>query len=43
MKPKYKLHDPVKSTLDGNQHLGNPYTPAATATLAHHSVPLFSV
>lgn len=43
MKPKYKLNDPVKFTLDGKQHLGNVYIIDTNGTFDHPGVPSYDI
>lgn len=43
MKPKYKLNDPVKFTLDGKQHLGNVYIIDANGTFDNPGVPSYDI
>ena len=43
MKPKYKLNDPVKFTLDGKQHSGNVYIIDANGTFDNPGVPSYDI
>lgn len=43
MKPKYKLNDLVKFTLDGKQHLGNIYIIDADGTFDNPGVPSYDI
>ena len=43
MKPKYKLNDTVKFTLDGRQHLGNVYIIDANGTFDNPEVPSYDI
>lgn len=43
MKPKYKLNDTVKFTLDGKQHLGNVYIIDADGTFDSPGVPSYDI
>lgn len=43
MKPKYKLNDTVKFTLDGKQHLGNVYIVDANGTFDNPEVPSYDI
>lgn len=43
MKPKYKLNDTVKFTLDGKQHLGNVYIIDADGTFDNPGVPSYDI
>ena len=43
MKPKYKLNDQVKFTLDGKQHLGNVYIIDADGTFDSPGVPSYDI
>ena len=43
MKPKYKLNDSVKFTLDGKQHLGNVYIIDADGTFDSPGVPSYDI
>lgn len=43
MKPKYKLNDTVKFTLDGKQHLGNVHIIDANGTFDNPGVPSYDI
>ena len=43
MKPKYKLNDTVKFTLDGKRHLGNVYIIDADGTFDNPGVPSYDI
>ena len=43
MKPKYKLNDTVKCTLDGKQHLGTVYIVDANGTFDNPGVPSYDI
>ena len=43
MKPKYKLNDPVKFTLDGKQYLGNVYIIDTNEIFEHPEVPSYDI
>lgn len=43
MKPKYKLNDLVKFTLDGKQYLGNIYIVDSNGTFERPDIPSYDV
>ena len=43
MKPKYKLNDTVKFTLDGKQHSGNVYIIDANGAFDSPGVPSYDI